>query len=582
MEYHINDERQAFINARGKVILKACPGSGKTTTVAYKLVNRIPEHEIKYGKYSGIACLSFTNSAKDEIEEKYKSFSNNPISYPHIVSTIDSFINKYIVLPHYYLLCKSIKRPKLLEHGYSINDFPLFFLDKYKRDGTSLRYIYNPSDISISKENSFLFNGKSPTCTGVELTTFNAYAKELKQWQFNKGYLTPNDTNYAALALLKTFPKIAKSLIQRFPTLIIDEGQDTSEIQFAIFDILIENGLTNIEIIGDPYQSLYEWREARPDLFEARFQDSVNWTPLKLNRCRRSVQKIINQYQILRNEDSALISELEENDVPITILRYNEGAENETVDKYLEISQSEKEKCIAVRGNTLLNKLLGRSEKNISPWKSSIPYKILVSYAELKKGNTKKAINEIRKIIPELTIPTASFDDKKIIIDEIRTDNNTNSKLFKLIANIPKFDKSLMLWTTETQQLLKDTFSLENLPNFEIKQGIWRPQYNTPLKDVMEFKEFTDKPVSTIHQIKGKTFDSILLFLSKNSSGQNISITDIQKPDGFPDEKKRMIYVAMSRPRHQLVIATCNNKSEDEIKTVFGEDIEIININNNS
>jgi len=34
--YDLNEERSAYLNARGKVILNACPGSGKTTTIAKK------------------------------------------------------------------------------------------------------------------------------------------------------------------------------------------------------------------------------------------------------------------------------------------------------------------------------------------------------------------------------------------------------------------------------------------------------------------------------------------------------------------------------------------------------------------
>ena len=33
----LNKQRQDYVDARGKVVLNACPGSGKTTTIAYKL-----------------------------------------------------------------------------------------------------------------------------------------------------------------------------------------------------------------------------------------------------------------------------------------------------------------------------------------------------------------------------------------------------------------------------------------------------------------------------------------------------------------------------------------------------------------
>lgn len=33
----LNPQREEYIKARGKVVSNACPGSGKTTTIAYKL-----------------------------------------------------------------------------------------------------------------------------------------------------------------------------------------------------------------------------------------------------------------------------------------------------------------------------------------------------------------------------------------------------------------------------------------------------------------------------------------------------------------------------------------------------------------
>ena len=37
MDYEITSQREAYLNARGHIILMACPGSGKTTSIVYKL-----------------------------------------------------------------------------------------------------------------------------------------------------------------------------------------------------------------------------------------------------------------------------------------------------------------------------------------------------------------------------------------------------------------------------------------------------------------------------------------------------------------------------------------------------------------
>src|SRR5689334_20557051 len=106
MQFVVTAQREAYFKARGKIVLKACPGSGKTTCIIHKLYALEKECIKNYGKYAGIACLSFTNVAKNEILHKYKEIYGYEFNFPHLVSTIDSFINQYITLPYYNLLNK--------------------------------------------------------------------------------------------------------------------------------------------------------------------------------------------------------------------------------------------------------------------------------------------------------------------------------------------------------------------------------------------------------------------------------------------------------------------------------------------
>ncbi|MCF6241153.1 MAG: AAA family ATPase [Bacteroidales bacterium] len=184
-----NDEIDKYLNARGKVVLNACPGSGKTTSIAYKLQTLTKEITDENSKFSGVACLSFTNIAKDEINQKFKSFSGSNLKYPHIVSTIDSFINHYIVLPHYFLLNSNIKRPIIFDNSFSLDDFDLPFLFRYKIGKRLIRFSYPPSSIQITKGNSFLSNGNKPNLTGNNFNVFNEYCNTLKKWQELYAYL---------------------------------------------------------------------------------------------------------------------------------------------------------------------------------------------------------------------------------------------------------------------------------------------------------------------------------------------------------------------------------------------------------
>lgn len=114
MKYEITTEREKYLTARGYTILTACPGSGKTTSIVYKLHTISKECQVKYGTYAGVACLSFTNKACDEILSKYKSMHDETLIYPHIVSTIDSFITQYVTLPFWYLFPGLEIRPSIV------------------------------------------------------------------------------------------------------------------------------------------------------------------------------------------------------------------------------------------------------------------------------------------------------------------------------------------------------------------------------------------------------------------------------------------------------------------------------------
>jgi superfamily I DNA/RNA helicase len=53
MLFELNQQREDYLNARGKIVLNACPGSGKTTCIVYKLAMLQKECLEKYGPHAG-------------------------------------------------------------------------------------------------------------------------------------------------------------------------------------------------------------------------------------------------------------------------------------------------------------------------------------------------------------------------------------------------------------------------------------------------------------------------------------------------------------------------------------------------
>lgn len=136
-------EQIRFLESSGKVVLHACPGSGKTTVVARKMINYLQDWN---RPHQGIAVLSFTNVASDEIghqatEMLPKGFN---IDAPHFVGTLDSFIDNYILLRFGYLLLRSPKRPIIISSDI-VNSYRFWRRECHtncfpKKSGIMLKY----------------------------------------------------------------------------------------------------------------------------------------------------------------------------------------------------------------------------------------------------------------------------------------------------------------------------------------------------------------------------------------------------------------------------------------------------------
>ena len=137
MEYDITEQRRAYLDARGFTILTACPGSGKTTSIVYKLKSLIEEYRTNYTNGVGVLCMSFTNKACDEIISKYRDMHGTSIDYPNEVRTIDSFATQYVVLKYWYLI-KGLSKPRIINEDEILHNL---FFHKY----------HPPDDIYYSK-----------------------------------------------------------------------------------------------------------------------------------------------------------------------------------------------------------------------------------------------------------------------------------------------------------------------------------------------------------------------------------------------------------------------------------------------
>jgi len=182
MSVVLSEEQRIYVQTSGKVILNACPGSGKTTTVAHKLFSLTQNWDNDNLPKAGIICISFTNVAKNEISEKFKEISGFSLPYPHLISTIDSFINSYITLPFAHKIKNIDKRYRIIDDNRYLDN--IFLSDwQLKKNYSDKLYRFAPSLIDYTIDGGITWKGFDKS--GDE--DFVKYAKIIKKKQFDFG-----------------------------------------------------------------------------------------------------------------------------------------------------------------------------------------------------------------------------------------------------------------------------------------------------------------------------------------------------------------------------------------------------------
>ena len=76
-----------------------------------------------------------------------------------------------------------------------------------------------------------------------------------------------------AIKLLKENENIREEVKNSFNEIMVDEYQDTSDLQEEFINLI---GNNNVYVVGDIKQSIYRFRNANPNLFKNKYIDYSN------------------------------------------------------------------------------------------------------------------------------------------------------------------------------------------------------------------------------------------------------------------------------------------------------------------
>ena len=596
------------------IFLKACPGSGKTEVIGLKAAY---EFQLWNQKNSGIAILTFTNNAADTIRERVQQFAGiGKAAYPHFIGTIDSWLHGYLAHPFGHLITgykgeKGDRSIKVIEDGISegwINNYrcntnyyfnvkkgELRFMPLYANnilfDVENERWeIKIPRRSKYLKdENYFASKPFQKFILGKPWLTLECMRKgflEAKQKFLQDGYGTYQDIEWICYQLLQKHTNIIQRLSRRFPFIIVDECQDLSWIQIEIFRFLKQYGVS-LHIVGDLNQAIYEFKKVDPKKVE-KFVSNNKFTQLNLSDNFRSCQSIVNLCQKIVHGDYVIGKESLPHHESCIYFQYKKDElitlPNRFEEHLKKLGISIDKSVILTRGWSTVYKLYALDKKQAD----KPQFQVAMAIYFWGKENIELADEALKCL--------GNFMAKKYF-----KDNHRNSRQYYC----PSIVDSPMRWRFFLSGILSEV--LENNCDINDLSKTWvdwagcvRRQFSQIANNCLSILQSVDSPfeqidgrsfkapnklgrkkvidtlilsnesstkikITTIHNVKGKTFDAVLLVSSSDAKGAQGGYWGEWLED-VNAEPARFSYVASSRPKILLAWAIPETKDLTVIK----------------
>jgi DNA helicase-2/ATP-dependent DNA helicase PcrA len=253
----LNPQQEEVANhMRGRILTLAGPGSGKTRTLTER-TGRLIARSVNP---ANILCLTFTNKARDEMQDR--------------VAAAHGELARRVFISNFHGLCGSILRKMGSPLGYqprltvcdSDDQVDLLMqiarkkgLEPTKPQARFLAMLVNDWREQLG-DDADLESRCEGKVGGTEVRVMREYVQILR---------TRNQCDFSGLLsetvrLLRQCPDVRQRLQARFRYIQVDEYQDTNRAQNEIVELLADVE-DNVLAVGDGDQSIYEWRGASPD-----------------------------------------------------------------------------------------------------------------------------------------------------------------------------------------------------------------------------------------------------------------------------------------------------------------------------
>ncbi len=279
----LNDsQRLAVTSIDGPLMTLAGPGSGKTRVVTHRIAYMI-EQGIPG---SSILAMTFTNKAANEIRARVsKLVGHQRLTMGTFHGFGAQFLRRYgrcVGLAENFSIYDTDDSKKVLERAVLKAGIKLTHVSM----GDIAREISRLKTNLITPD--VLDQHRLGRLQHIIASVYPAYQKQLQECRavdFDDLLLHP-------AVILRTEPELRADLDRRFEYIMVDEYQDTNYAQYVIVRALSIDH-PNLNVTGDPDQSIYGWRGANIENILTFERDFPNAQIVRLERNYRSTPEIL-------------------------------------------------------------------------------------------------------------------------------------------------------------------------------------------------------------------------------------------------------------------------------------------------
>jgi DNA helicase-2/ATP-dependent DNA helicase PcrA len=249
-------QREAVLTTEGPVLMLAGAGTGKTAALTARLAHLIRS---RLAWPSEILCVTFTNKAAREMRERVGQLIGPAVEGMPWLGTFHAIAARMlrrhaelVGLQSNYTIIDTDDQLRLLKQLIQANDLDekrwparqlAGLIDRWKNRGL------NPGDLD-ALENEAYANGRGQQFYQL----YQDRLKALNACDFG-------DLLLHMLNILRAHHDVLAQYRQRFKYILVDEYQDTNQVQYLWLRLLAQER-RNICVVGDDDQSIYSWRGA--------------------------------------------------------------------------------------------------------------------------------------------------------------------------------------------------------------------------------------------------------------------------------------------------------------------------------